>query len=67
MPVGHGQRLGIRETEVRVDRYEDSAGLIVPLEGLGQHNPTRWEGALLQLTEFNAVEAVLIAPGLETR
>ena len=41
--------------------YEDSAGLIVPLEGSGQHNPARWEGALLQLLVFDAVEAVLIA------
>lgn len=40
---------------------EDSAGLIVPLEGMGQHNPARWEGALLQLMEFEAVEEVLIA------
>ena len=47
--------------------YEDSAGLIVPLEGTGQHNPARWEGALLQLMAFDAVEAVLIAFGLETR
>ena len=47
--------------------YEDSAGLIVPLEGLGQHNPARWEGALLQLMEFDAVEAVLIAERLEMR
>lgn len=43
--------------------YEESAGLIVPLEGMGQHNPARWEGALLQLTEFDAVEEVLIAYG----
>ncbi len=41
--------------------YEDSAGLIVPLEGSGQHNPARWEGALLQLLVFDAVEEVLIA------
>ena len=41
--------------------YEESAGRIVPLEGMGQHNPARWEGALLQLTEFEAVEEVLIA------
>ena len=41
--------------------YEDSAGLIVPLEGTGQHNPARWEGALLQLLVFAAVEEVLIA------
>ena len=43
--------------------YEESAGLIVPFEGMGQHNPARWEGALLQLTEFDAVEEVLIAYG----
>ena len=43
--------------------YEESAGRIVPLEGTGQHNPVRWEGALLQLTEFDAVEGVLIAYG----
>jgi hypothetical protein len=43
--------------------YEESAGHIVPLEGMGQHNPARWEGALLQLTEFDAVEEVLIAYG----
>lgn len=43
--------------------YEESAGRIVPLEGMGQHNPARWEGALLQLTEFDAVEEVLIAYG----
>lgn len=67
MPVGRGQRLGIRVYRKPGWSYEDSAGLIVPLEGLGQHNPTRREGALLQLTEFDAVEAVLIAPGLETR
>jgi len=47
--------------------YEDSAGLIVPLEGTGQHNPARWEGALLQLVEFNAIEEVLIALWLETK
>jgi len=47
--------------------YEESAGLIVPLEGMGQHNPARWEGALLQLTEFDAVEEVLIARWLETK
>ena len=41
--------------------YEDSAGLIVPLEGTGQHNPARWEGALLQRRVFDAVEEVLIA------
>lgn len=41
--------------------YEDSAGLIVPLEDRGQHNPVRWEGALLQPVEFKAVEEVLIA------
>ena len=41
--------------------YEDSAGPIVPLEGLGEHNPARWEGALLQLTVLDAVEAVSIA------
>ena len=41
--------------------YEDSAGLIVPLEGTGQHSPARWEGALLQLVVFAAVEEVLIA------
>ncbi len=41
--------------------YEDSAGLIVPLEGTGQHNPARWEGALLQLLVFDAVGEVLIA------
>ena len=41
--------------------YEDSAGLIVPFEGMGQQNPARWEGALLQLMEFDAVEEVLIA------
>ena len=43
--------------------YEESAGRIVPLEGMGQHNPARWEGALLQLTKFDAVEEVLIAYG----
>ncbi len=47
--------------------YEDSAGLIVPFEGTGKHNPARWEGALLQLWESAAVEAVLIAFGLGTR
>ena len=41
--------------------YEESAGRIVPLEGMGQHNPARWEGALLQLTEFDAAKEVLIA------
>ena len=41
--------------------YEDSAGLIVPLEDPGHYNPVRWEGALLQLLEFDAVEEVLIA------
>ena len=40
---------------------EESAGLIVPFEDMGQHNPVRWEGALLQLKEFDAVEEVLIA------
>jgi hypothetical protein len=30
---------------------------------MGQHNPARWEEALLQLTEFDAVEEVLIAYG----
>jgi hypothetical protein len=34
---------------------------------MGQHNPVRWEGALLQLTEFDAVEEVLIARWLETK
>lgn len=47
--------------------YEDSAGLIVPFEGMGEHNPARWEGALLQLMVFDAVEAVLIVARLETR
>ena len=47
--------------------YEESAGLIVPIEDLGQHNLVRWEGALLQLTEFEAVEEVLIARWLETK
>ena len=47
--------------------HEDSAGLIVPLEGTGQHNPARWEGALLQLMVFNAIEEVLIALWLETK
>jgi hypothetical protein len=41
--------------------YEDSAGSIVPLEGVGQHNPTRWEGTLLQPMVSNVVEAVSIA------
>lgn len=41
--------------------YEESAGLIVPLEDMGQQNPVRWEGALLQLVEFKAVEEDLIA------
>ena len=47
--------------------YEESAGLIVPIEELGQHNLVRWEGALLQLTEFEAVEEVLIARWLLTK
>jgi len=67
MLVGRGQRLGIRKFRSPSWSYEDSAGLIVPLEGLGQQNPTQWKGALLQLTAFDAVEAVLIAQGLETR
>jgi len=41
--------------------YEESAGPIVPFEGMGQHNPPRGEEALLQLKEFDAVEEVLIA------
>ena len=41
--------------------YEDSAGLIVPLEDPGHYNPIRWEGALLQLLVFDAVGEVLIA------
>jgi hypothetical protein len=41
--------------------HEHSAGPIVPLEGTGEHTPSRWEEALLQLMEFNAVEEVLIA------
>ena len=61
MSVGRGQLLSIRLSRSLSGSYEDSAGLIVPLEGMGQHNPARWEGALLQLTEFDAVEEVLIA------
>jgi hypothetical protein len=38
-----------------------SAGLIVPFEEMGQHNPVRWEGALLQLKEFDAGGEVLNA------
>jgi hypothetical protein len=41
--------------------YEESAGLIVLYEDMGQQNPVRWEGALLQLVAFEAVEEVLIA------
>ena len=67
MPVGRGQRLGIRAIRSPSWSYEDSAGSMVPLEGTGQHNPSRREGALLQLTAFDAVETVLIAFGLETK
>jgi hypothetical protein len=41
--------------------HEDSAGFIVPLEGMGQHNPARGEGSLLQSRVVEAVEEVLIA------
>ena len=58
---GRGQLLRIRGYRSLSRPYEESAGHIVPLEGMGQHNPARWEGALLQLTEFDAVEEVLIA------
>jgi hypothetical protein len=44
--------------------HEDSAGPTVPLEGPGQHNPARWEEALLQLMVSDAVEEVLIAQWL---
>ena len=60
---GHEQRLGIRKFRSPSRSYEDSAGLIVPLEGEGQHNPRPREGALLQLTELEGVEEVLIAHG----
>jgi hypothetical protein len=40
---------------------EESAGFIVPLEGMGQHNPARGEGTLLQSRVFEAVEEVLMA------
>jgi hypothetical protein len=41
--------------------YEESAGFIVPLEGVGEHNPTRGKGTLLQSTGFNVIEAMSIA------
>ncbi len=45
----------------RSGSHEDSAGFIVPLEGMGQQNPARGEGTLLQSMGFEAVEEVLIA------
>ena len=43
--------------------YEESAGRIVPFEGEGQHNPTRWEGALLQSWELEGGEEVRLPYG----
>ena len=41
MPACHWSRVSIRETEIWSWSDEDSAGHIVPLEGMGQQNPTR--------------------------
>ncbi len=58
MLAGYGQRRDIRGNRNSRWSYEDSAGLIVPLEDPGHYNPIRWEGALLQLLVFDAVGEV---------
>jgi hypothetical protein len=63
MPSGHGQPRRIRRNRSRRGSYEESAGRIVPLEGVGQHNPTRWKGALLQSWVLKGGEEVRLPYG----
>jgi len=60
MSVGHGQRRGIRETEISVGRMRIPRGSWYRWRMRDSITHIRWEGALLQLVEFDAVEEVLI-------
>jgi hypothetical protein len=42
-PVAMGTA-SYKENRNRRGSYEDSAGFIVPFEGVGQHNPTQGKG-----------------------